>query len=514
MRKWPCHIFILFFIAIGTSALNAQFVTTLAGSGKWAYAGGLGKSASFKSPRGVAVDDQGNVYIGDSSNHSIRKIDPAGNVTTLAGSGLPGNAEGLGSGAVFNNPRGVAVDKLGNVYVVDHINNRICKVDPSGNVTTVAGSGSYSFADGQGKAAGFAWPTALAVDSNGNIYVGDSNNNRIRKITPNGNVTTLAGSGMIGHADGLGAAASFSNPSGVAVHSNGNIYVADSYNHMIRKVTPSGVVSTLAGSPSPGYADGNGATARFDTPTYLVVDASGNIYVSDSKNNRIRKVTPAGNVTTLAGSGTAGSVDGNGTAATFNYPRGLALDRKGYLYVSDSNSNRVRKISLESRICVLSGNLSFPALTVNQTSNRTLSIQNTGTGNLTVAGITCPIGFSGNWSGTIAPGATQNVTLTFAPLAVKNYGGNLTIHCDATSGATTLAIGGIGVPSAPVIISPLSANMTLGAAFSYQITTSNNATTYTASGLPAGLSLNATTGLIRGTPPRWHSPFRTVGSSA
>ncbi|MFM8981627.1 MAG: hypothetical protein ACKOLA_01735, partial [Spartobacteria bacterium] len=194
-------------ILIGTSALSAQVVTTLAGSGYWAFGNGQGSAASFNSPRGLAVDNDGNVYVGDSYNHLIRRIDADGNVTTLAGSGFKGQngaggfQDGAAASARFDNPRGLAVYGNGTVYVVDHINNRIRQITKSGSgnastwqVTTLAGSGSFAFRDGQGTAASFAWPTAVAVDGSGTLYVGDNNNNRIRKITAAGNVTTLAGS--------------------------------------------------------------------------------------------------------------------------------------------------------------------------------------------------------------------------------------------------------------------------------------------------------------------------------
>jgi len=328
---------------VAGSSGNTGIVTTLAGSGSYSFADGTGTAASFNGPRGVAVDSSGNVYVADTSNSRIRKITSAGVVTTLAGSGTAAYADGTGTTASFNGPQGVAVDSSGNVYVADINNNRIRKITSAGIVTTLAGSGSYSFADGTGTAASIAQPAGVAVDSSGNVYVADSGNNRIRKITSAGVVTTLAGSGIGAYTDGTGTTASFNGPQGVAVDSSGNVYVADSNNSRIRKITSAGVVTTLAGSGDWAYADGTGTTASFNGPQGVAVDSSGNVYVADTSNSRIRKITSAGVVTTLAGSA-AGFADGTGTAASFNYPYGVDVDSSGNVYVADINNSRIRKI--------------------------------------------------------------------------------------------------------------------------------------------------------------------------
>jgi len=269
-------------------------VSTLAGSGSSGFADGTGTSAKFIRPSGVAVDSAGNVYVADTENHRIRKISPSGEVSTLAGSGgfgsSGGSADGTGTAAQFDRPHGVAVDSAGNVYVADRYNHRIRKITPSGVVSTLAGSGVGGFADGTGTAAKFNYPTGVAVDSAGNLYVADQYFQRIRKITASGVVSTLAGS-WSGYADGTGTAAQFNYPAGVAVDSAGNVYVADTENHRIRKITPSGVVSTLAGSGSSGFADGTGTTAKFIRPFGVAVDSAGNVYVADTWNHRIRKIT-------------------------------------------------------------------------------------------------------------------------------------------------------------------------------------------------------------------------------
>ena len=260
-------------------------VTTLAGSTQ-GYADDTGAAAQFSGSTGVAVDAAGNVYVADNYNHRIRKVSPTGVVTTLAGS-TQGYADGTGAAAQCNNPSGVAVDVAGNVYVADWGNNRIRKVSPAGVVTTLAGS-TQGYADGTGAAAKFDGPVGVAVDAAGNVYAADSSNRRICKVSPAGVVTTLAGSTK-GYADGTGAAAKFDDPAGVAVDASGNVYVADWGNNRIRKVSPAGVVTTLAGSTK-GYADGTGAAAQFSLPSCVAIDGAGTIYVGDHGNHRIRKI--------------------------------------------------------------------------------------------------------------------------------------------------------------------------------------------------------------------------------
>ena len=314
-------------------------VTTLAGSTS-GDADGTGTAAQFNSPRGVAVDSSGNVYVADYSNHRIRKISPAAVVTTLAGSSV-GYVDDTGTAAKFSYPTGVAVDSSGNVYVADTNNHRIRKISPAMEVTTLAGS-SLGYMDGTGTAAQFYNPRGVAVDSSGHVYVADYRNHRIRKIDPTGVVTTFAGS-TSGDADGTGTAAQFNSPHGVAVDGSGNVYVADTNNHRIRKISPAAVVTTLAGS-SVGYVDDTGTAAKFNGPAGVAVDSSGNVYVADYLNNRIRKIDPAGVVTTFAGS-SSGYMDGALTAAQFNSPHGVAVDGSGHFYVADQNNNRIRKIS-------------------------------------------------------------------------------------------------------------------------------------------------------------------------
>jgi serine/threonine protein kinase, bacterial len=355
-------------------------VATLGGSGFDGFVNATGTAAKFNFPYGVAVDGSGNVFVADQVNNVIRKITPAGVVTTFAGSGAQGHANGAGAAASFVLPVGIAIDSAGNLYVSDTYNHLIRKITPAGFVSTLAGSGSPGWADGVGAAASFRYPNGIAVDATGNVFVGDTDNNVIRKITPDGTVTTFAGGGntgdsgatggdgsgadgiarsgtlvvgvlvdstpLAGAQDGVGAVASFRRPFGVALDAAGNLYVADTGNNLIRKITAGRLVSHLAGSGAPGSRDGTGDSASFSGPGALAVDGSGNIFVADSNNNLIRKVTAGAVVTTIAGTGAVGGLNGDGTAATFHGPYGIAVDGSGHIFVGDTYGQLIRKLTV------------------------------------------------------------------------------------------------------------------------------------------------------------------------
>jgi len=330
------------------SNYEPYFFTTLAGSpGNPGSADGTGSTAQFYLPSDVAPDGAGNIYVADTFNYTIRKISPAGVVSTLAGlAGVAGSADDTGSTARFYTPYSVTVDNGGNVYVADTYNHTIRKITSAGVVTTVAGlAGVTGSDDGTGGTARFSSPAFIAADNAGNLYVVDYGNLTIRKIAPGGVVTTLAGSvGNSGSADGTGSSARFFNPHKIAADSAGNLYLADYGNHTIRKITSAGVVTTVAGLAGvSGSADGTGGNARFFYPSGLAVDSTGNLFVAEADNSAIRKITPAGVVTTLAGlAGVTGSSEGTGNAARFRDRLRMAGDSAGRRYVADTYNHTIR----------------------------------------------------------------------------------------------------------------------------------------------------------------------------
>ena len=314
-------------------------VSTEAGSGSYGTTNGPSATAQLSYPHGVAVASDGTIYFTDSWSHRIRKVTTSDTVETLAGSTYGFN-DATGTAAQFYYPEGLDVDSAGNVYVADVANNRIRKITPSGSVSTLAGSSS-GYVDATGAAARFRSPNDVAVDKDGNVFVADSSNHRIRKITPEGVVTTVAGSSS-GYADGKGTAAQFYYPNGIAVDEYGVLYVSDSWNYKIRKITPEGVVTTLAGSTS-GYLDGQGTAARFDMPWGISVGPARELYVADINNDRIRVVSPNGTVSTLMGTGTGGFQNGDGSVAQTDNPWDVVMDKNGVIYVAD-DTNRIRKV--------------------------------------------------------------------------------------------------------------------------------------------------------------------------
>jgi sugar lactone lactonase YvrE len=257
--------------------------------------------------------------------------------------------------AQFNQPYGVVVDGDGNVIVADVINHCIRNITPQGHVSTLAGTGKGGHRNGKGTVSQFSYP-GVAVDGDGNIIVADACNCCIRKITPQGQVSTLAGTtGEKGHRDGEGAGAQFNQPYGVAVDGDGSIIVADMHNHCIRNITPTGQVSTLAGTGKKGYRDGEGTEAQFNYPKGTAVDKDRNVFVADQNNFRIRKITPQGQVSTLTGTGETGHRDGEGTVSQFNYPSGVAVDGDGNVVVADLFNYRIRKVSPQGRASTLAG---------------------------------------------------------------------------------------------------------------------------------------------------------------
>lgn len=319
-------------------------------------ANGSRNNASFYNPWGVAVDSSGNTYVADYRNHTIRRITPEGVVSTYAGkAGSYGHTNGSLTDARFYYPAGLVFDSAGNLFVSEPNNAAIRKITPAGVVSTFAGS-SYGHQDGTGTGAKFGQIVSIAVDSTDNLYVADDSFHVIRKISPAAVVTTLAGSpSSSGTADGNGSSAQFKTPRGIAVDNAGNVFVADTANNAIRKIAPNGDVSTFAGlKGSTGSTNGTGTAARFSAPHGLLFDANGNLLVADQENDLIRKISPNAVVSTIAG-GSMWGTDGVGTAAGFRGPRGLAKDTGGNIYIVDSGSHIIRKLATDGTVSTLAG---------------------------------------------------------------------------------------------------------------------------------------------------------------
>jgi sugar lactone lactonase YvrE len=347
-----------------TQAGVFPLISTLAG-GAMPPTPALGTSVSIPVSYGVAVDSSGNVYFPSPNLNAVFKADPTGVVTRIAGTGVPGQ---LGDGgpalsAELNTPNGVAVDSLGDVYIADSNNERVVKVNTSGIVTTVAGNGSCCYGGDGGPAAiaQLYYPTSVAVDGAGNLYIADLYNQRIREVSPAGIIMTMAGNGTGGYAgDGSAATdAKLNYPYGVAVDASANVYIADSSNNRVRMVSASGIITTVAGNGACCFSgDGGAATSsELDSPAGVAVDAAGDLYIADRYGERIRKVAASGTITTAAGNGVYGySGDGKTAAsAEFRYPLGVAVDASGNLYIADSGNARIREVSAAGTISTLVG---------------------------------------------------------------------------------------------------------------------------------------------------------------
>ena len=336
---------------------SAAVVSTIAGSASANSANGTGPAARFNGPYGVALDVTGNLYVADTENATIRKITSAGVVSTLAGKAtFFGSSDGAGSEARFKRPRGVATDAAGNIYIADTENRTIRKITPAGFVSTLAGAtNAFNCQDGTNGAAHFSGPTGIAVDSAGTIYVAEPGCHTIRKVVPQGTnwvVTTIAGAGFSGTADGAGTNAQFNSPTSIAVDALTNLFIADRFNRIIRKAAFDGtnwIVSTIAGlAGAAGSSDGTNSSARFVFPVGVAVGSGSDVYVVDN-NHMIRKLEQVGTnwvVSTLGGSSifpNFGSADGVGNDARFNQPEGIASDNVGTVYVADKLNNTIRK---------------------------------------------------------------------------------------------------------------------------------------------------------------------------
>jgi sugar lactone lactonase YvrE len=418
-------------------------VVTLAGlAGISGTTDGSGSAARFAKPADLAVDAAGNIYAADAGNHTVRKVTPAGVVTTFAGqAGVSGSSDGSSS-AAFNHPTGVAVDSAGNVYVADTNNNEIRKVTAAGVVSTLAGvAGVSGSTDGPGTAASFSGPSGIAVDATGNLYVSDTLNHTIRKVTSAGAVTTIAGvAGASGFVDATGSAAQFHGPQGLALDASGNLFVSDTNNNAIRKlVTATGVVTTIAGQTGvAGSADGANNQAQFHYPSGITVDTAGNLYVADTDNHGLRKIASSGSVSTLAGlAGSNGSADGAGTAARFAFPTGVALDGTGDVYVADTNNDTIRFV----------GTTVAPTIAV-QPQSQTVTAGSGVMFSVMASGSPAPT-YQWEFNGTAISGATSS-SYSLSSAQSANAGSYTVIASNAggraTSNAATLTVNAVSPP--------------------------------------------------------------------
>ena len=334
-----------------------QIITTIAGNATGGYTGdgGAATVAELNQPQGVTIDGSGNVYIADIGNNVIRKVNTSGIINTIAGNGTAGYSGdgGPATAAELSSPECIALDGSGNMYIADFENNVIRKVNTAGIISTIAGNGStgYSGDGGPATAAELSQPGFVTIDGSGNMLIADVNNDVIRKVNTSGIISTVAGMVPGGYSGdgGPATAAQLNGPTNIAVDSNGNMYITDLGNHVIRKVTASGIISTIAGNGTQGYSgDGGPATsATLYYPWGIAVDGSGNVYFSDDHNYRVRKVNTSGIISTVAGNGTQGysGDDGAATAAELNYLAGITIDSAGNLYIADAGNSRIRKVS-------------------------------------------------------------------------------------------------------------------------------------------------------------------------
>jgi uncharacterized protein (TIGR03437 family) len=342
-------------------------INTVAGNLTIGYSGdgGAATSAGLDEPFSVALDSSGNLYIDSRGDGRIRKVDSKGNISTVVGNGTLGfgGDNGAATSAQLFLPMGVAVDSSGNIYIADTQNNRVRKVASGSNISTIAGNGGISYSGDSGPAikAQLNAPQGIAVDSSGNYYIADTANNVVRKVAANGTISTFAGNGSAGSGgDGSAAtSAQLNYPQGVAADAAGNVYIADTANSRVRKVSSTGTISTVAGNGTPGYSgDGAvGSSAEVNFPVGLAVDGSGNLYIADTNNSAIRKVTTSGIISTVAGTSFQGysGDQGPATAAQLNDPQGVAVDGAGNIYIADTGNNRVRRVS-NGTITTLAGN--------------------------------------------------------------------------------------------------------------------------------------------------------------
>lgn len=466
---------------------------------------GTGTGARFNTPASITSDVFGNFYVADQANHVIRKITAAGVVTTVAGlAGVSGNTDGVGNAARFSSPAAVVSDSIGNLYVADTYNHTIRLITTTGTVTTVAGlAGNAGSVDGIGNAARFNFPSGLAI-LGGSIYIADTSNHTIRRMLGT-TVTTYAGTvGTAGSLNGNGTNSRFNYPNGLVGDNSGNLYVADSFNHVIRRISNFGDVTTFAGLPgSAGSTDGNSSLARFNQPVGIAIDGSGNLYVADTFSHIIRKITPGADVTTLAGSaGQTGSNDGVGNSARFFGPLAVAVDSSGNIYIADTRNHSIRR----------TGSTSAPGIAT-QPQNRAGVVGGSATFTVVATGVPSPsyqwqrqaagtFGFL-NLSNDGTYTGVNTATLTVNNIFPSSAGDQFRVVLSngfgspVTSEVATLSIG-----EAPIFTSGTGTSFRATEAGSFNVTaTASPSPVFSLSNAPSWLSINPATGQLTGTPP-------------
>ena len=460
-------------LAVAAKPFNKQVVftpgvlTTVAGTGAEGHSGdgGPATSATLFAPYGIRTDARGNLYIADRLSCYIRRVDTGGIITTVAGNGtcsfvgdgLPSGDGGTATSAALGSPQGLAIDAAGNLYIADFQNHRIRKVNPSGIISTVAGNGTSGFSgDGDiATKAQFFYPADVAVDASGNLFIADENNARVRKVNKNGIISTVAGNGVSGYGGDGGPAtsAALSIPTGVAVDSAGNLYVADSAGQRVRKIDASGTISTFAGTGVSGgtiISDNVPAgAANLAYPTGVAPDNNGNVYIANYLGSLVSKVDSSGALTNVAGNGIAGfSQDGgSATASSLYLPWSVAADGFGNLYISETTGNRIRKLAVSNAALTFP---SPPPQTVGSIS-APLSVRMTNAGNapLNFVGASFPPNFQAATVGndcvpfaTLAPGASCNIAVAFAPQTAGSLTGTLFVFDSALNSPQSVTLSG------------------------------------------------------------------------
>jgi len=442
---------VMWLLLSASPSQSQGIIATIAGNGTTAFSGdgGPATAAALNYPCGLAIDSSGGIYIADTDNARIRRVSPSGIISTVAGNGVPG-ASGDGGPALsasLSDVQGVALDAAGNLYFGDASNRRVRKVTPAGIISTVAGTGVQGFSGDGGQAtnATLNRPTFVLIDPAGNLYIADSSNQRIRRVGLNGTITTIAGNGLAGFSGdgGLATNASLMFPLGMAMDRTGNLYVADANNHRTRRIDLSGVITTVAGNGVEGFSGdlGTATSASLNYPEAVAIDGAGNLFIADSGNNRIRKVDPSGVISTIAGTVLNGfSGDGGPSVeAVLNFPWALATDVAGDVYIADRVNSRIRKISPSRIISHLANGQGWKTtiLLVNADTHTASFTMNFWADN--GSPLVMPLGQDGTTasvSGTMAPGQLRVIESTGL--------GGATVEGWAEL-MTSDAIGGIGI---------------------------------------------------------------------